>query len=75
MRGTALLILNEYKQAGKFGEILKPRGAIYIDASSIIYMRRYTNYTSIFLMHVEDHIFVKETPEEIIAMINEGVDN
>ena len=67
-----MLILNEYKQAGQFGEMLKPRGFIYIKASSIIYMRRYTNYTGVFLTHMEDYIYVKETPEEIIAMINEG---
>lgn len=76
MRGkTTLLALNEYEETGEYGEILKPIGTVYIKASSIIYMRRYANYTGVFLTHVKDFIYVKETPEEIIAMINEGVDN
>ena len=70
-----MLALNEYEKTGIYGAILKPRGIIYIKASSIIYMRRHTNYTGVFLTHMEDYIYVKETPEEIIAMINEGVDN
>lgn len=67
-----MLALNEYEETGLFGEILKPRGIIYIKASSIVYMRRHTNYTDIFLTHIEKCIYVKETPEEIIAMINKG---
>lgn len=67
-----MLALNEYEPIGQYGEILKPRGIIYIKASSIIYMRRYKGYTGVFLTHMEDFIYVKETPEEIIAMINKG---
>ena len=55
MRGkTTLLALNEYEETGEYGEILKPIGTVYIKASSIIYMRRYANYTGVFLMHVKD---------------------
>lgn len=70
-----MLALNEYEKTGVYGIILKPIGIIYIKASSIICMRRHTDYTSVFLSHMEKYIYVKETPEEIIAMINEGVDN
>ena len=70
-----MLALNEYEETGQYGEILKPIGTVYIKASSIIYMRRYTNYTGIFLTHIETCIYIKETPEEIIAMMNKGVDD